>query len=177
MEFLMRLLRNDVAGNRQATTGMVRSHLFAAFTMLLASSTAWSQAHEHQFGPYVIRSSTVGSENISAETAAAHGIERGPRKAILNVTVLKKEGGQEVTVPARLQVYVRNLTEQRRQIDMREVAAEGRVSYMGTYDFLHGSVLDFTINAQPANSGKTLTMTYRERMWAKGDLPDVPPQK
>ena len=149
----------------------------ALFLMLVASSPAWSQAHERRFGDYTIRSSTAGTENLSAETARAHGIERGPRKAVLNVTVLKKEDGTEKTVPARLRVYVRNLTQERRQIDMRETAAGGYVSYMGTYDFVHGAVLDFTIEAQPENSGKTLTMTYRERMWAHGDLPDVPPQR
>lgn len=151
--------------------------LATSIFMLIASIPAWSQTHTRQFGAYTLRSSTVSTENLSEETARAHGIKRNPRRAVLNVTVSKKEAGIDKTVPARVQAYARNLTEQQREIDMRETAAEGRVSYTGTYDFVHGEALDFTITAQPENSDKTLTMTYRERLWARGDLPDVPPQR
>lgn len=176
MEILTRIFHSGSA--RSHPPKMRRSHLLAAMSMmLLASAPAWPQSHQRKFGPYVIRSSTVSTENLSAESAKKDGIDRSPRKAVLNVTVLKRMAGDEETVPAHVEANVRNLSEQRRRIDMREVIGEGRVSYMGTYDFIHGAVLDFTITARPENSGKTFTMAYRERMWAQGDLPDVPPHR
>lgn len=151
--------------------------LAASIFMLLASFPAWPQAHTREYGGYTIRTSSVGTENLSAATASEHGIKRDPRRAILNITVMKKDAEANKTVPASVQAYVRNLAGQRREIDMREISEGGRVSYMGTYDFIHGEVLDFIITARPEGSNETLNLTYRDRMWAKGDLPDVPPQK
>lgn len=159
-------------------TTMQAARLLVATTLVLAASNpAWSQAHTRQFGDYTLRASTVGTQNLSAETAREHGIERSPRRAVLNVTVLKKEAGVERTVPAKVQVYARNLAEHRRDIDMRETVAGSFISYMGTYDFVHGETLDFTVSAQPEGSAKPLSMSFRDRMWAGGDLPDVPSQR
>lgn len=162
--------------NRKPATQAVRL-LAALMLMLAASSSAWPQAHTRQFGDYTLRVSTAGTQNLSPETAREHGIERSPRRAVLNVTVLTKEAGVDKTVPAKVQAYVRNLSGHRRDIDMRETLAGGRVSYMGTYDFVHGEVLDFTITAQPEGSSETMSMSYRDRMWAGGDLPDVPARR
>lgn len=181
MNFPMRLIRiveprarpgsgRFCGGVENGATQMSRV-LAAATLMLIVSVPAWSQVNIRQFGDYTVRSSTVTSENLSRETASAHGIERDPRRAVLNVTVLKNNVGVDKTVPAGVQAHVRNLTGQRRDIDMRETAAEGRVSYMGTYEFSHGEALDFTITIQPENSGKTFTMNFRERLWARGALP------
>jgi len=149
----------------------------AATVMLLASALAWPQAHTRQLGDYTLRSSTVSSENLPAETARAHGIERNPRRGIVNVTVLKNEAGIDKPVPARLQVQTLNLAGQRRDINMRPITAAGRISYLGVYEFVHGEVLDFTVTAQPENVGQPLDLTYRDRLWAQGDLPDFAPQR
>lgn len=141
--------------------------LAAAALVLITGTTAWSQPHQREFGPYVLRSSTASTVNLSGETAKAHGIERDPRRALLNVTIMKKSQGLDETLPAKVQVRARNLTGRERDIEMRETTAEGRVSYMGTYEFVPNEVLDFTITARPEGGNEALTMTFRDRMPAK----------
>ncbi len=136
--------------------------------VMLLPATASAQAREQQFGAYTVRSSTVGSENLSAETAREHGIERSPTRAVLNVTVTKS--GQ--TIPAQVKVTARNLTGHNREIGMQQTSANNYVSYTGSYEFVHGEVIDFTIEATPRGSDRRLTLGYRERMWASGDLPE-----
>ncbi|WP_442968698.1 DUF4426 domain-containing protein [Ramlibacter sp.] len=52
-------------------------------------------------------------------------------------------------------------------IEMREVREDGRISYVGTYDFLPREVIDFRITATPldARLGPALSLAYRDRMW------------
>lgn len=171
---LRRLVHSN---NRRPLTVPVGRLIAAASLMMLATSPAWPQAHARQFDAYTLRSSTAGTEDLPEETARKHGITRDPRLAVLNVTVSKKDKGLDKTVPAKVHAHARNLSGHRREIDMREITAEGRVSYMGTYQFVHGEVLDFTIAARPVDSDSTLTMTYRDRLWAGGDLPDQPPKR
>lgn len=156
---------------------MRRISVVSVTLLLFAALPAWSQAHSSQLGIYTLRSSTTKVENLPATSTRAHGIERSPRRAVINVIVSKKEARIDNNVAARVQVYARNLTGQRRDIDMREVALEGRVTYLGVYDFVHGEVIDFHITAKPQDSNVILKLTYRERLWAQGDLPDVQKQK
>lgn len=122
---------------------------------------ARSQAFEAHAGPYTLRASTVGSESISKETAAIHGIERSPSRAIVNATLMR----DGKTVPAHMEVEARNLAGMRRAIDMRETENNGYVSYTGTYEIARGEVLDFTVKARPASGAPVLTLHFRDRMW------------
>lgn len=133
------------------------------------AAPAWSQAHQQQSGPYTLRSSTVSSETLSEASAKLHAIERSPTRGVLNVTVTK--GDQ--TVPATVIVMARNLAGMTRQIGVKQTAANGYVSYTGPYDFVHGEVLDFTVRATPYDSKEVIALTFRDRMWAGGGLPDA----
>jgi hypothetical protein len=138
----------------------------AALCLLGTPAAARAQAHERHAGPYTLRASTVGSESISAQTAKAHGIERSPSRALINVTLMRN--GK--TVPARLTVHARNLAGMSRPIDMRPTPANGYISYDGVYEFVNGEVLDFTIRAQPEGRDQAVTLGFRDRMWRQGDI-------
>lgn len=150
-----------------------RSHLHrlafmtAAVSFALAVPTVYAQVHSRDYGQFTVRSSTVGSINLAEETAAEHGIERDPRRGVLNVTVLRREQRIKKTVPASVSAYVMNLTGQRRHIDLQEITAEGRVSYVGTYQFTNGEVLDFRIQAKPDGSNEVFRLRFRDRLWAR----------
>lgn len=141
-----------------------------AFSLACMAAPSWSQVHEARTGDYTLRSSTVSSTMISADVAKRHGIVPSPTRGILNVTVTRAEK----TVPARVEVVARNLTGRATEIGMTQTATNGYVSYTGAYDFVHGEVLDFTVRAQPQGSEDVLTLTFRDRMWGRGDLPETP---
>lgn len=130
-----------------------------------ASAPAWSQAHTSKEGPYTLRASTVSSETIPESTAKAHGIERDPRRGILNVLIQRKNGAIEKTLHGDVHAVARDLTGQKREVPMKEVDANGYVSYMGTYDFVRGEVIDFLIDAKPRSGAHELHLTFRDRMW------------
>lgn len=139
----------------------------AGLFLATAAFCALAQVHEARRGDLVLRSSTVASDRINPATAGKHGIEPSPTRGVLNVTVLRGPDGR--TVPAEVAASSVNLAGIRQDIEMREVRADGRVSYVGSYDFLPREVIDFEITARPlrpANS-RPLSLKYRDRMWAR----------
>jgi len=126
---------------------------------------AWAQAHESPSGPFVLRSSAVASESVSASTAKAHGIDPAPTRAILNVVLEETSGNGKTNVRATVNASAADLTGSKRSIAMRPAVDNGKVSYIGTFDFLPREVLDFRIVATPEAGGDPITLTYRDRMW------------
>ena len=126
---------------------------------------AWAQAHETRSGPFVLRSSAVASESVSASSAKANGIDPAPTRAILNVVLEETTGRGRTNMRATIEASAVDLAGIRRPIEMRRAFDNGRVSYIGTFDFLPGEVLDFRIVATPEAGGDPITLTYRDRMW------------
>lgn len=135
--------------------------------------TAWTttsgqaQAHEIRQGDYLLRSSTVASERIDPASAAQHAIVPAASRAVLNVLVLRHGGEAGTPIAAEVTASMQNLAGVRRDISLREVKENGRVSYVGSYEFLPREVIDFHITALPAGAEPDgmLKLSYRERMW------------
>lgn len=132
----------------------------------LWASGAQAQSHVEKQGPYLLRSSSVSTMNLSADSARQHGIERADRRAVLNVVVQKVgEGNRLSTVPADVKAQVKTLAGVVRDVDMTASRANGYVSYSGVYSYLPRQVMDITVSAKPEGAQETLKLTYRDRMW------------
>ena len=131
--------------------------------------SVWAQREEVERGGEVQRSSSVASDSISTESARLYGINCSPDRAVINVVLLTDQPGMQKTLPALVSVSTRSLSGDNTAIEMREVRANDRVSYMGSYVFSPREVFDFEVTAQPTvtPSQEPLTLRYRERMWAR----------
>ncbi|HEX5737776.1 MAG TPA: DUF4426 domain-containing protein [Hydrogenophaga sp.] len=125
---------------------------------------AQAQPHVVQEGTFTLRSSVVNSETLPEETAQRHGITPGPHTAVLNVVVLKDIDGEQWPVAANVSVTRTTLAGVQRDIELRAVEAQGRVSYLGSFDFVPREVLDFAITARIDPASPVLRLNYRERM-------------
>ncbi len=114
-------------------------------------------------GRYTLRSSTVGSENIPASMAKAHGFARSPSLAILNVTVSERGRPGNGTVAADLVVRIRDLVGREVPVDMTQDRTNGYVSYYGTYHRAPRRTYAFTITATPHGASRTLTLRYHDK--------------
>ena len=130
-----------------------------------AAAPALAQPHETTRQGFTLRSSTVASRNLDPATARRHGISPSPTRGVLNVVVLRKQGGSPRTVRADVRATARNLTGIENDIPMREVEQNGYISYVGSYRFAPREVVDFQIEARPRGSDTTLTLRYRDRLW------------
>lgn len=132
--------------------------------LALAPVLAWGQAHEKHQGNYVLRASTVSAEALPESMRRQHDIPLGPGKAVLNVTVQRQLGSETRNVPARVDVTAHNPMGVPTSVVLRQVSANGMVSYLGVYDFLPREVLDFRIRAWPQGANPSIELSFTDRL-------------
>lgn len=135
-----------------------------AIACTLWMGVAQAQPHMAQEGAFTLRSTVVNSESIAEETARAQGITPGPQTAVLNVVVLKNVDGTQWPVEADVSVTRTTMAGVRRNIALQAVKAEGRVSYLGSFDVVPREVLDIEVTARVDADTPELRLNYRERM-------------
>lgn len=144
--------------------GWLASRFVLAMLLAGMALAAAAQPREVSRGDLVLRSSAVASERIDPAAAARHGIEPSPTRAVLDVVLLR--GPQRETIAAQITASSRNLAGVRRQIDLKEVRENERVSYVGSYEFLPKEAIEIEITATPLRpeQSRPLKLSYRERM-------------
>jgi hypothetical protein len=138
-------------------------------TLLLLAGVAQAQSHATESGRYVLRSTTVASEQIGAAAAQRHGVVPAPDRAVVNVVLLRRAiVGADITVSARVAVSTRTAADFNSDIEMLEVRQNGAISYLGSYQFLPRQMINFEISAAPTEDAqqRPLKLDHRERMWA-----------
>ena len=123
-----------------------------------------AQPHAVQHGAFTMRSSVVNSETIDEETAREHHITPGKHTAVLNVVVLRDIDGAQWPIAANVSATRTTLAGVRRDVALRQVEAQGRVSYVGSFDFVPREVLDFNVTARVDPASPLLRLSFRERM-------------
>lgn len=138
-------------------------------TLLLFVSTSAISQQQQTFGDYEVHYNAFNSSMLTAEVAKAYGIQRSDSRAVVNITVLKKnaDGGTE-PVKAKVTASGRNLTGQSRDIDMREInEGDEAVYYIGELSVRNQEMFDFTVLATPEGRDKPLTLEFRQQFYSQ----------
>lgn len=128
----------------------------------------WSETHEQAFAHHLLRADVISSLTITEAAAAEEHIQRSADRAIINVTVLKKDGQPEQTLPAQVEVVATDLNGIHQKVGLRESRYGNWISYTGNFKVLPNEVLDFTVRARPQNSDQLLEMQYRQQLGQDG---------
>lgn len=129
-----------------------------------APGRAGPPVHVSEFGRYTLRANAVSSEVLAPGTARKHGIERAADRGVLNLVILERTDGGQAPVRAEVSATQDNLLGQAEVIEMREVEQNGRVSYLGTFDFSPLRNFSFTITARPIGGGEPMTVEFEDRL-------------
>ena len=119
-------------------------------------------------GPYEMHYNAVRTDQLTADIARAYGIERSKNKVLLNISVLHKDPGSNVTSPidADIQVIARNLNAQLKDIQLRRIAENAATYYIGEVSFSGAETLVFEIKATPAGSTTPIEATLTREFFA-----------
>lgn len=134
---------------------------------LLASAPgtapAQAQAHVQESDRHRLQANIVAANTLPEISARAHGIDPDPDRAVLNVVVLRGPQGTGETVRAEVEASYTVLAGVERGIDMREVVANDRVSYIGTFP-IPGERTELTMHvvARPLDGGEPLELSFRD---------------
>jgi hypothetical protein len=118
------------------------------------------------FGNYILHYNALGTDHISPEIAKAYGIVRSPNRAMINVSILRKNPGA-VGTPVRGTVVAEavNLTGQLKSVEMRQITEGEAIYYIGELNVANAETLIITISATPEGESRPLTVRYKKQFY------------
>ena len=108
-----------------------------------------------EFGPIKIHYNALTTDELLPEVARAYKIERSKTRGVVTMSVLKQNKlGVATPVPAKLTVYVTNLTQQLANVEMREIKEGTAIYYLGEFRVAPPDTLKFTATVEVAGEPK-----------------------
>ncbi|WP_373188303.1 DUF4426 domain-containing protein [Halopseudomonas sp.] len=121
--------------------------------------------HVEEFDDYSIQGSITPTERLPDVMIQEYNIEPGPERLIFNAIIYEKRSdGEREPVSADVNVLYENLVGHEIEIDMRQVEANGDVSYIGTVDTSGQLVFRFMIEARPEGSDESLQTEFEVQL-------------
>jgi len=146
---------------RRLIVSLIASVLVA---LVLPASVTAEQSSD--FGEYVIHYVALPTTQLSRDVARAYNIKRSKSRAMLNITVLHKQGDQPAKpVTADVVAIATNLTGQRKNINMRTVGDGGAIYYIGEFTVAHREVLDFDIQVVTEEAEDAFAVEFRQQFY------------
>lgn len=153
---------------------------FTLLTILFGLLTSLQASAEQSvsFGDYVVHYNAFRSDSIPAEVAHRHGIVRSSHRAVINITVMKKQAdGSTTPVSARVWGSTTNLNNQLSALHFFPVHEKDTVYYLDQFRIDNNETLKFKIHVDPskfrtgvsnvghANGGTVKTIEFSQNFY------------
>jgi hypothetical protein len=120
------------------------------------------------FGDYVVYFNALNTDQLSPEIAREYGIVRSKSRALLNVSIHRKQtGGPTEAVTGAVSASAINLTGQLKTMTLREIREEAAIYYIGELAITDGEVLIYTIDATPSNEPSRFTVRFKKQFFVE----------
>lgn len=139
-----------------------------AMSLLMVLSFTLKAEQSQDFGDYVVHFNALPTSFLTPKTAQDFDIVRSKQRAILTVSVMKKVlGTTGQSVPANVSAQAINLSNQVKDIEMREVTEGSAVYQLGEIRITDQEILNFTIDVRPKGENQTLTVKFRQQFFTE----------
>lgn len=136
--------------------------------LLFASGLAWGAVSADQsedFGDHTIHYNTVNTDFLAPEVARFYGITRSSNRAILTVTVLRKDpDASAVPIKAEIQAHAVNLSNQLKAVSMREISDGKAIYYVGEFPIADQETLNFDLEVS-TEGGASHTLAFTRQFF------------
>jgi hypothetical protein len=138
--------------------------LLAALCLCSVAAVAHAEISQ-KFGDLEIHYNALTTDELQPDVARAYKIDRSKTRGLVTMSVLKKNKvGALTPVPAKLTVYVTNLTQQLANVDMREIKEGTAIYYLGEFRVVPPDTLKFTATVEVAGEPKH-EMTFDQKFF------------
>jgi hypothetical protein len=118
------------------------------------------------FGTYVLHYNAISTDQIAPVIAKSYGITRSPNRAMINISILRKnEGATGTAVNAAVTAKVVNLTGQLKSVDMRPITEGEAIYYIGELNVANAETLIFDISVVPEGESGVLSVRYKKQFF------------
>ncbi|QIB50585.1 DUF4426 domain-containing protein [Pseudomonas sp. OIL-1] len=131
----------------------------------LAMAQAQSPAEPERFGDLLVYRTVFNSSYLPPETAANVGLERGPTHGVINIAVQRQTPEGPEPIDAIVEGNVRNVLEQRQDLDFIRVQEEEAIYFVANYTAAQRGVLRFEVSVQAEEGAPEHTMTFMQEFY------------
>ena len=143
------------------------SLLFTALLVLAIPLSALAEQSK-DFGNYTIHYSAFTSDNLTPSVAKQYNIPRSNKRALLNISVLKKmDDGSSKPTSAIINGTATNLSQQLRELDPREISEKGAIYYIAETPVDNAEVLKYNLEVTPEGENTTYTLSFQEQFYTE----------
>ena len=120
-------------------------------------------ASDADIGNHVVHFSAQSTDQLPPEVARAYSIVRSKNRAMLNVSVLRKDDGTPVV--ANVTVKTVNLTGQLKNVTMRQINEGDAIYYIGEVAIANRETLVFDISVTPEGSNIASDVRFKRQFF------------
>jgi len=145
---------------------MIRRHFIILFLTVAIIPAVTFAEQSKTFGDYTIHYSAFTTDTLSPEVAKQYQIPRSKNRAMVNISVLKNEQGLlGKPVRAKVEGAAKNLSEQLRTLQIREVVAEDAVYYIAESPVTNQETLRYDFQITPEGEPTTYQISFQEQFY------------
>ena len=147
--------------------GLTIKLLFTALLSLALPLTVQAEQSK-EFGEYTIHYSAFTTDNLTPSIAKQYNIPRSKKRALLNVSVLKKTtDGSSKPSKATITGTTTNLSQQLRELKPREISEKGAIYYIAETPVDNAEVLTYKLEVTPEGEKITYTLSFQEQFFTE----------
>lgn len=120
-------------------------------------------ASDADIGDHVVHFSAQSTNHLPPEVARQYGIVRSNSRAMLNVSVIKKDTG--AAAAADVQVRAVNLAGQLKNVTMRKIEIQDAIYYIGETHIANRETLVFTITVTPEGTSNSSEVRFTREFY------------
>lgn len=133
----------------------------------LAQAALASTETSKDFGDYVVHFNALSTSQLSPDVARQYDIVRSNNRAILNVSIIRKNpGALGTSVSGAVSASAVNLTGQLKNITVREIREGEAIYYIGEIVVTNEETLIFSIDVTPLNEASRFSIRYMKQFFA-----------
>ncbi len=124
-----------------------------------------AQAEQAQvFGDYTIHYSAFTTDSLTAAIARQYNIPRSKKRALLNVSILKKTAdGSNTPMRATIKGTTTNLSQQLRELSFREISEKGAIYYITDTLVDNAEILKYKLEITPEGNKIPYKLSFQEQ--------------
>lgn len=141
-------------------------HTIATLILFLTLLSGSVQAQQPEiFGPFELHYSVVNTTFLSPEVAAAYGITRGKKRAILNLAVreVSEDGNRARTM--LIKGHARDLLQKRQELTFQEIKEGDAIYYIAEFKFINEEWLFFEMDFRPEGGDQTHHFEFKHQLY------------
>jgi hypothetical protein len=138
--------------------------LLAALCLCSVAAVAHAEISQ-KFGALEIHYNALSTDELLPEVARAYKIERSKTRGLVTMSMLRRNKvGALMPVPAKITLYVTNLSQQLANVTMREIKEGTAIYYLGEFRVAPPDTLKFTATVEVAGEPKR-EMTFDQKFF------------